>query len=148
MFVKKPVLPIFAAAFTCIVSAAADDIALSLVHGEDRIDIPASAIIRVEAHATQTLTFTDTHRTQTYDRPHVELCYSAEIREQICRLTRRIVAQPLSIVVGCEIISQPVVREPLCTMPCFQISSNDIQEANALAQRLKKGSNRRCTPVS
>jgi len=148
MFVKKPVSLILVAALVCVVPAAADDIALSLVHGQDRIDIPTHAITRIEAHATQTFTFTDTQETRTYDMPNVELCFTAEIREQVCQLTRRIIEQPLSIVVDCAVISSPVVREPLCKMPCFLISANDIQEADALAQRLKKGSNRRCAPVS
>ena len=144
----KPILPILAAAFVCVAPAAADDIALSLVHGQDRIDIPASAITRIEAHATQTFTFTDTQETRTFPLSGVELCFTAEIGEQICRLTRRIIEQPMSIVVDCEIVSSPVVREALCKMPCFRITANDIQEANALAQRLKHGSNRRCAPVS
>ena len=147
MFVKKPVLPVLVAAFVCAVPAAADDIALSLVHGQDRIDIPTHAITRIEAHATQTFTFTDTHKTKTYDMQNVELCYSSEIQRRVCQLTRQIVDQPLHIVVDCKTISRPVVREPLCGR-CFLISANDIQEANALAQRLRQGSNRRCAPVS
>jgi preprotein translocase subunit SecD len=54
----------------------------------------------------------------------------------------------MEIVVDCRAISKPVVREPLCTGPCFQLSANDIFEANALAQRLKTGSNRPCAPTS
>ena len=148
MTFKKPISLMFVAAFACAIPAVADNIALSLVHGEDRIDIPASAIKRIEAHATQTFTFTDTHETKTYDMQNVELCFTAEIRKQICQLTRRIIEQPLNIVVDCAVISSPVVREPLCKMPCFLISANDIQTANALAQRLKQGSNRRCVPMS
>jgi hypothetical protein len=87
MFVKKPVLPVLAVAFVCVDPAAADDIALSLVHGQDRIDIPVSAITRIEAHATQTFTFADTRESRTYPFPGVDLCYTAEIQEQICRLT-------------------------------------------------------------
>ena len=148
MFVQKPIPLVLVAVLVCAVPAAADDIALSLVHGQDRIDIPASAITRIEAHATQTFTFDDTHETKTYDLQNVELCFSAEIHEKICQLTQRIIEQPLNIIVDCAVISSPVVREPLCKMPCFLISANDLQEANALAQRLKTGSNRRCAPVS
>jgi hypothetical protein len=53
----------------------------------------------------------------------------------------------MSIVVDCETISRPVVREALCG-PCLNVSANDVFEANALSQRLKQGSNRRCAPVS
>ncbi len=63
MFVKKPTSLILVAAFVCAVPAAADDIALSLVHGQDRIDIPVRAIVSIEALATQTFTITDTQET-------------------------------------------------------------------------------------
>ena len=148
MFVKKPVLPILVAAFVCALPAAADDITLSLVHGQDRIDIPTHAITRIEAQAMFTYVLIETQEVRSIPSPHVEICFTPAIGNQICQLTQRIVEQPLDIVVDCAVISSPVVREPLCKMPCFQVSANDIFEANALAQRLKKGSNRRCAPVS
>ncbi len=128
--------------------AAASEIALSLIYQQSRIDIPASAIRRIEAYATQTFIITDTKQAKEYPLPHVELCYTKEIQEQICRLTQQIVEQPMEIVVDCHSISKPVVREPLCSTPFFEISANDIDEANALAQRLKTGSNRWCAPMS
>ena len=146
MFVKKPVSP-----FRCglRVRRSRRGRRHRAVAGArpGRIDIPTRAITRIEALATQTFTFTDTQETRTYDMPNVELCYSSEIQQRVCQLTRQIVDQPMSIVVDCEIISSPVVREPLCG-ECFLISANDIQEANALAQRLRQGSNCRCAPVS
>jgi len=147
MFVNKTISLILVAALVRAFPAAADDIALSLVHGQDRIDIPVSAITRIEAHATQTFFLPKIQKQITSEIPYVLLCYTAAIQEQICRLTRQIVEQPMSIVVDCEVVSRPVVRDALCGR-CLQVSGNDIQGANALAQRLKKGSNRRCAPVS
>lgn len=148
MVVKWLFSPILVATLVCAaVPAVADGIALSLLHGQSRIDIPASAILRIEAQATQTFFITETQQERVFQLPHVELCYTAEIQKRICQLTRQIIEQPMSIVVDCETVSRPVVREPLCGR-CLQISANDIFEANALAQRLKKGSNRRCAPVS
>jgi preprotein translocase subunit SecD len=148
MFAKWSFSLILAATFVCrAVPAVADDIALSLVHGQNRIYIPMSAIRRIEAHATQTFVVTETKQKREFPLPHVNLCYAADIQKRICQLTRRIVEQPMDIIVDCETISKPVVREPLCG-PCLQLSANDFTEANALAQRLKTGSNRRCAPVS
>jgi preprotein translocase subunit SecD len=148
MFAKWSFSLILAATFVCrAVPAMADDIALSLVHGQNRIDIPVSAIRRIEAHATQTFVVTETKQKREFPLPHVKFCYAADIQKRICQLTRQIVEQPMDLVVDCETISKPVVREPLCG-PCLQISANDFMEANALAQRLKTGSNRRCAPVS
>ena len=127
--------------------AAADEIALSLVHGHSRIDIPASAITSIEAYATITFVIKETQERRDYPHPRVELCYTPEIQTQICQLTRRIVELPMILVVDCEPVSMPVVREALCG-PCLQISANDLVEAKALAQRLRKGSNRRCAPTS
>ena len=148
MFVKRPFSLILVATFVCgSVTAVAEGIALSLLHGQSRIDIPASAILRIEAQATISFINNETNERRDFPSPHVELCYTAEIQKRICQLTRQIIEQPMSFVVDCEIISRPVVREPLCGR-CLRISANDIFEANALAQRLKKGSNRRCAPVS
>lgn len=148
MFAKWSFLLILAARLVCsAVPAMADDIALSLVHEQNRIDIPVSAIRRIEARATQTFVVTETKEKRVFQLPHVELCYAADIQKRICRLTRRIIEQPMNLVVDCETLSKPVVREPLCG-PCLQLSANDLTEANALAQRLKTGSSRRCAPVS
>lgn len=148
MFTKRSFSLVLTAALVCrAVPAMADDIALSLVHGQNRIDIPVSALRRIEAHATQSFVNTETKQKREFRLPHVEFCYAADIQKRICRLTRRIVEQPMDLVVDCETISKPVVREPLCG-PCLQISANTFTDANAMAQRLKTGSNRRCAPVS
>ena len=148
MFAQRAFSLILVAMFVCQVApAVADDIALSLVHGQDRIDIPVSAIRGIEAHATQTFVVTETKQKREFPLPHVKLCYAADIRKRICQLTRRIIERPMDLVVDCNTISNPVVYEPLCG-PCLQISANDFTEANALAQRLKIGSNRRCAPAS
>ena len=128
--------------------AEAEDIAVSLVHARGRIDIPVNAISRVEARATFTFRNTETGEVREHPGPHVEICFSADIRQRICDLTRQIVGQPMEVVVDCAAITKPIVREPLCTRPCFQISANGIAEANALAQRIRRGSNKACAPSS
>lgn len=147
MFMKRSFLLVLAAIFACTTLVAADEIALSLVHAHSRIDIPVSAIQRIEAFATQTFIITETKEKREFQSPHVDLCYAADIEKRICQLTRRVVEQPMDLVADCETISRPVVREPLCG-PCLKISANTFREANELAQRLKTGSNRRCAPAS
>lgn len=144
----RMISPIVTAMFFCgATPVAADEIALSMVHKESRIDIPASAIDSIEAEATMAFVIPGTKEKRVYQFPHVELCYTAKIQAQICQLTSRIVEQAMSLIVDCEPISKPVVDEPLCG-PCLRISAVDIADANALAERLKRGSNRRCAPVS
>ena len=144
----RPFRLLMVMAFACgTAPAAAEGIALSLVHGQRRIDIPVTGITRINARAIITFRLIETNQLRDFPSPHIELRYTAQIQAQICRLTRQLVDQPMSIVVDCEAVSRPVVREPICG-PCLQISTNDVMEANALAQRLKRGSNRRCAPVS
>jgi len=124
--------------------ANAEDIALSLVNPKSRIDIPASAVLRADAQATLSVRNTETGAVHEYPNPHVEVCFSGDISERICRLTRQIVGEPLEIVVGCETVTKPIVREPLCTRPCFQISTSDLAEATVLAKRIRNGTDSAC----
>jgi preprotein translocase subunit SecD len=127
--------------------ASAEEIALSLVHPKGRIDIPANAVSSVNARATITIHDTATGESRDFPGPHVEACLSKEIRERLCQLTQQIVGEPLQIVVDCKTVSQPIVREPLCTNPCFQISTTDVVEAAALARRIQSGTNKLCAPT-
>lgn len=126
--------------------ANAEDIALSLVHPKGRIDIPVSAVRRVEAQANFAFHKPETGGVHEYPNPHVEVCFTRDIHERICRLTQQIVGEPLAIVIDCKTISRPIVREPLCARSCFQISASDVAEANALAQRIRNGTNKTCAP--
>jgi preprotein translocase subunit SecD len=128
--------------------ANAGDIALSLVNPAGRIDIPASAVTRVEARATIAFRNSETRKVFEDPDPHVELCFSEDIRQRVCQLTRQIVGQPLAIVIDCHTVTKPIVREPICSLPCFGITAADIAEANALAQRIRRGTNRACAPSS
>ena len=103
-------------------AASAEDIALSLVHPKGRIDIPVSAVKQVNSEAISRVRNTETGEVHEYKDPHVDVCLAAEFRERICQLTQQIVDEPLAIVVDCETISKPIVREPLCTQSCFRIS--------------------------
>lgn len=126
--------------------ANAEDIALSLRHPKGSVDVPVSAIGRVEAVATIAVRNTENGQIHEYPNPHVEVCFAEDVRKRICQLTRRIVGQPMEVVIDCATISKPIVREPLCARPCFQISASDLAEANALALRIRSGSNRACAP--
>ena len=126
--------------------ANAEDIALSLRHPKGSVDVPVSAIGRVEAAATIAVRNTETGQIREYPNPHVEVCFAKEVRERICDMTRQIVDQPMEIVIDCKTVSRPIVREPLCTDPCFQISASDLAEATSLAQRIRSGTNRACAP--
>ncbi len=77
--------------------------------------------------------------------PHVEVCFAKDDEERICQLTRQIVDKPMAVVINREIVSKPVVREQLCG-PCFRISAGDLADANTLAQRVRRGTNRSCAP--
>jgi preprotein translocase subunit SecD len=129
-------------------TASADEIALSLVNPEGRIDIPVSALEQVKARPTFAVRNSETGVVHEYPDPHVELCVSNEFKQRICALTKRIVGQVMAVVVDCETVTKPIVREPLCMRSCFEIGANDVSEANALAQRIRRGTNRACAPSS
>jgi preprotein translocase subunit SecD len=129
-------------------AAHAAEVALSFVHKEDRIDVPTNAVLRIKAYATITIVDPATRRRTELPSPSVELCLSKEVRDQIHRLTSRIIDQPLDIVVGCEVVASPVVREPMGTLPCFQITASDAADAAALADKLRSGSRRCRAPTS
>jgi preprotein translocase subunit SecD len=126
--------------------AGAEDIALSFLHNRERVDVPVSAIRRIEAHAPAPA---ETRQPREFSAPHVEVCFTAAIRRGICRLTRDIIEEePMEIVVGCKLVSKPLVRDPLCTQPCFQISVNDFTEAKDLAATLRAGAKICPSPTS
>jgi len=127
-------------------SVAGDDIALSLVHETERIDIPASAISRIEAVPSFVVIDPRTRKrvqSQTYN---VNVCLPRDIRDRICDLTWRIVGEPLEIVVGCDVLTKPVVREPLCRSPCLSIPAENVAEAQTFAGRLRQPQKGNCGP--
>jgi preprotein translocase subunit SecD len=109
------------------------------VHPRGCIDIPVAAIQRIEALETMTFYDRETGSLSTASCPRVEIWLDAHMRARIYRLTRRIIDEPLDIVVGGECVSRPIVREPLGTQSSFRISASDLAEAEALAQRLRMG---------
>lgn len=114
-------------------------IALSLVHPRGRIDVPVSAIRRIEMHAEQTFFVQETGRPVTSSRPCVEVYVSPAIRARMWWLTRQVIDEPLKITVDGECVSAPIVREALAAQPSFCISASDFAEAQALAERLRVG---------
>lgn len=128
--------------------AHAEDIALSLVNPAGRIDIPASAIKSVEALEKKTFRNTETGELHEFEDERVEICYSEDVRQRICQLTRRIVGQLLRLIVACKTVSEPIVREPLCKNTCLEISLFDLAMAKALAQQIRSGMKAACPPTS
>jgi hypothetical protein len=117
--------------------ASADEFALSLVHGEHRIDVPASAVASIEALPYGVYRNSVTGKIFKVGRPYVEICFNSTIGAQICELTKRIVDEPLELWVSCRAIIKPVVREPLCSETCLKLSAFDMSEAEQLASKLK-----------
>jgi preprotein translocase subunit SecD len=147
-FTRKITTMAMAAAIMGQTGAKAEDIALSLVNPKGRIDVPVSALQQVEARATFAYRIQGTDDVHEVPSPGVDVCFTKDIRDRICELTRTIVGEPLAIVVDCGIVVEPIVNQALCNNPCFQISANDFAEANALAQRIRRGTNRTCAPSS
>jgi hypothetical protein len=69
--------------------ARADEIALSLVHREQRIDVPASAVVEIEALPYSLYRSTVTGEITKHGRPYVEICFNAAIGAKLCELTQR-----------------------------------------------------------
>jgi len=122
-------------------------IVLSLVHPRGRVDIPAGAIVRIEARDQCALPEQGTGALLVIRRPYVHVCVTQPIRDRICELTSRIVDEPMEIVVDGECVSRPIVREPLCSQESFSISAGDITEARVLAHRLRTGTKAGPRPI-
>ena len=82
-----------------------------------------------------------------YPYPDVEVCYGRKIQRRMCELTRRIVDEPLEIVIGCEVVAQPVVRERRCGF-CISISAGNAAEAEQLAAKLRAEKVKTCPATS
>ncbi len=128
-----------------VISADAAELAMSLVYKNERIEIPAKSIRRIEAISSIVIVFPDARGRKELPRPSVEVCYAKNIQEQICKLTRRIVDEPMELIAGCEVISKPVVREPICG-PCITITAYDMAEAEAIADKIRNNSKTSCIP--
>ncbi len=123
----------------------ADEGSLSFIHRTERIDVPASAIHRIKAHATRTFML-ETGPVE-YPLADVEVCYARRIQRRMCELTRRIVGELLDVVIGCEVVARPVVRERMCGF-CISISAADGAEAERLAEKLRSEKVKTCPATS
>lgn len=113
-------------------------IALSLVvYERKRLDIPVSAVIRIEAFATQTFSAGDIVRT--YNFPHVEVWLAPNMQKRLRDFTCDMVDRVVEFHVGDKCVARPVVREPLGNEPSFLLSANDFAEAQAMADKLRTG---------
>jgi len=122
--------------YVTVPTVAADEIALSLVHGEHRIDVPAGAIVSIEALPYSLYRNTETGEITKGGRPYVEICFNGAIGAQTCELTKKIVDEPLELWVSCQAIVNPIVREPLCSDTCFKVLLFDFAEAEQLVSKL------------
>jgi preprotein translocase subunit SecD len=113
-------------------------IALSLVHPRERIDIPVKDVLKIEANAEQTF-LPELKASKINPRAHVRLEFKPDIRARIYRLTSQIVGEELQVVVAGEVVTRPIVREPLGIREGFSISAFDLEEAKALERKLREG---------
>ena len=130
----------------CGVVSAAEDIALSLVHATERIDIPASAISRIEAAPSFVVIDPRTRKRTQSQAYSVNVCLPKDIRDRICQLTWRIVGEPLEILAECDLLTKPVVREPICNSPCLAIPAENAEEAKLFVGKLRYRPKRSCAP--
>jgi hypothetical protein len=114
-------------------------IALSLVHRRERIDIPVRDVLQIDTRADETFYFPELRASRTYPCAHVKLTLKPDVRGRLYRLTRDIVGDPLEILVAGEVISSPIVREPLGIQESFNIHVFDFAEAKEIAEKLRKG---------
>jgi preprotein translocase subunit SecD len=132
----KPALRVVDGDRSC--DARRERVAMSLVvHERKRLDIPVSALTKVEAFATET--FCDGRGPVTLDLPHVRIWLTPNLQKRLRDFTCDIVGELTELHVGDKCISRPVVREPLGGEPSFQISVNDFAEAQVLADELRTG---------
>jgi hypothetical protein len=116
----------------------AERIAMSLVVRDcKRLDIPVSAVVRVEANAMET--FFDGHVPIACDRHHIRIFLTPNARASLRDFTRDLVDEVMDIWIGNRRIVRLVVREPLGAEPSFHISAGDFAEAQSLADQLRTG---------
>jgi hypothetical protein len=60
-------------------AAHAEEIAVSFVHPKGRVDIPVSALDRVQAYATFRSRNSETGEVREFREPHVEICVTKEL---------------------------------------------------------------------
>jgi len=111
-------------------------IALSLVHSSGRIDVPVKAVHWIEAR--EDFVYFAKGQMRALPSPHVEVNLRSDVRARLYRLTRAIVGESLEIFVDGKSVSKPIIREPLGGRDHLRISTFDLDEAHALAARLRE----------
>jgi hypothetical protein len=138
-------LAVVPAALACgIVPSRAADIVLSFVHPHGRVDVPAGAVRRIRAFATRAFVIKETRQRLEFPETGVEFCLSKGVRIKLLQLTERIVDQPLDLVIGCDVIASPIVREPIGGSPGVQLTTFGLAEAQSIADRLAGGGTMDC----
>jgi hypothetical protein len=112
-----------------------DRIAFSIVHAQDRIDVPLSQVTSVEATPDPFMQSIDKDTKNII----VSVCYSKHVQAQICALTTKLVGVAVDMQAGCETVSRPVIRQPICQTGCILMSAADQVEAESVAGKIKAG---------
>jgi len=108
---------------------AADDIAFSLVHKHYRLDVPIAELVQVLAA-----------RDSRTGEPVIKMLIRGGSARQLEFITKRIIGQPMQIVVGCRVVTAPIVQDVL-KGGSLQISGRySIEEAEELAATIRSGS--------
>lgn len=67
---------------------------------------------------------------------------------ELCALSKQHIGATVEIRVGCEAISRPLVREPICGGSFVVSGTMTPADAEALAARIRNGSQRCITPTN
>jgi hypothetical protein len=109
-----------------------------VVHERKRLDVPASALLSVEASAGRTY-FIEGGGSIWSNSPSVEIDLAPDFQAKLYKFTADIIGEVMEVHVGNRCVARPVVREQLGKDPSFQISAFDIAEAEELAEVLRNG---------
>ncbi len=132
---KRLALFLVLATVACSRATAADEAtAFTLYNKQGRVDIPAATMPRVTVSTA-------------YSRPSVLIEVGPREAEQLCSLTSRLIGQNLAIIVGCRVVSNPVVVSPLCGRGLQVLGSFTVADADQLAADIRRGSER-CKKLS
>ncbi len=112
-------------------------LALSLVYPRGRIDVGLADVLSIEAVAS--ISFAIDGGSATFPAPSVEVKFVPHVNARLHRLTSTMIDEPLDIMVGGEVVARPIVREPLGLQGSFRIAAADIEAAEAMAAKLRKG---------
>lgn len=125
-------------------SAGDDEITISFVHGEQRLDVPRGSVRKIRPLGPMVLMNGETGERKVYPRTGVELCVSGAVRARICDFTGQALDQVINVVIGCEVVQRPRILSPLCSSDCIRLSTFDDAETQKLMEKLRNSSRLAC----